>query len=341
VIVGPIVGLVVVLLVLTCAILCGAQEQFRHQCNHVKEPLTAYLKSGVRLANNRADLNVPFQIASTWNEATIQNWIRMDKSNWDLIRWKLQNAEIQNGTPNHCIDAGCNHGFYSFFMASFGCHTDCYEIQPELAAVAFKGTEANNMTHSVRVHLAGLSDKQTTMTFSGKDGTAFLTAEKGAPGSFDVPVYPASDCEYSHHYSVVKIDVEGFEIKTLAGMIPIIDKGIVDSLLVEIGPDRWERAGLNFADGYAILKRALQTYDCYVIIRNELDCANHIYPKESPGDLKLTGNQVLRRIPWTEAEAVFKHLGDGHDNCNFWFIRGDMSELTKAHPMSVYEYTPN
>jgi len=76
-------------------------------------------------------------------------------------------------------------------------------------------------------------------------------------------------------FEMVKVDVEGFEIRALRGMAKLIQEKRVGALFVEIGPARWARAGITLETGVAELQNmflASHDYDMFLSMRGDAAC---------------------------------------------------------------------
>ena len=276
------------------------------------------------LTSPKVLLPISYQLYSHHNQKHINYIITEDLPHWDLLRYQIQqNAKTRELV---CIDVGGNHGFYTFFMASAGCITQYFEIQNFFVSLVRRGIALNNISDRARVHHAGLSDARSAMHIDGFDGMAFLTAstEPGGPSSaVTVPVYRALDCiDPTGSYSVVKIDVEGFEIKVIEGMMELFKERRVGALLVEIGPTRWTRARVSIDAGVRALRKLPDFgYTSYVVIRVWRGCSNMPVVADSPRSVHLSYGAVLRLVERDDLNATVRYMNKVGYDCNFFFSR--------------------
>ena len=123
----------------------------------------------------------------------------------------------------------------------------------------------------------------------------------------------------------------------------MISKGLVETLLIEIAPNRWDRPGLTIDEGTTILSNVLKEYNAYIIIR-----AGGPYSETCPTSLMdsigmsssvgipLSFGQVLHMLTWDKMLTLMKTMATGNMDCNFWFIKGDMKELTTTKPIRSF-----
>jgi hypothetical protein len=130
--------------------------------------------------------------------------------------------------------------------------------------------------------------------------------------------------------SVMKIDVEGFEIRALKGAIQIIRQWGVGAILIEIAAKRWSWNNITLDEGIFVLEQVtpLGKYLPYVITRNDGGCpASHI--SKLHGIIEITNlsminmqngkyeiaPQIFRLTEWT---TLMIHMQDHDWSCNFW-----------------------
>lgn len=129
----------------------------------------------------------------------------------------------------------------------------------------------------------------------------------------------------------VKLDVEGFEIAVIQGgkQSLLHHQGQVGSLLVEVAPNRWSRAGIAMSTGVTEMLR-LQTdlfAYTYLLLRGEKSCSYELayttsLDKEIPATpvRLLSHNVQMHAISKAEElKAVLHAMLDRHSSCNFWF----------------------
>jgi len=96
-----------------------------------------------------------YTIVSDMKSDSVQYFIALDKSHWDLINWKLY--LMNDGKPNkNCIDLGGNIGTYSLHMASLGCHSHYFEMQSKLVNFATYSIHASSLQNNVSVYHLGI-----------------------------------------------------------------------------------------------------------------------------------------------------------------------------------------
>ena len=295
------------------------------QCNLI-DPAAQFKETQSReihlLTSPRVLQPVSYHLYSHHSQKHLNYIITEDLPHWDLIRWQIQQKSNQA-----CIDIGGNHGFYTYFMASLACETHYFEIQNFFVSMVRKGIAYNNISHLAHIHHAGLSDSRSTMHIDGFDGMAFLTTSsepRAASSAVTVPVYRAvPDCiDPKGSYSAVKIDVEGFEIKVIEGMMELLRERRIGALLVEVGPSRWTRARVSLLKGVQILESIADFgYNTYVIVRDWKGCSNMPVVPDSPLSVSLSYEAVMRLVGRDNINRTVQYMEQVGYDCNFFFTR--------------------
>jgi FkbM family methyltransferase len=294
---------------------------------------------GYQIADTSKLLPVHFQVATPGSANDVVRWMDDDIAHWDLMSWHfkwLQKHLHGDMKAFHCIDMGGNHGFYSYYLARLNCTVEMFEVQRELIEAEKNSVFLNHMEHEVLIHQLGVSDADSNMHIDGGGGTAFLT-DKPTASSYTVAVTSADKCLFHRpkHYSFIKIDVEGFEVRALHGLAETVEKTVIEAFLIEIGPGRWDRAGLDVPQGTSIINSVLASkFLCYIIVRNSDSCPAGAYPKVSEHDILLSGASYLRYLPWSEFLDVMTKMASKDFDCNFLFLRHSHSfvERLSAEP---------
>ncbi len=130
--------------------------------------------------------------------------------------------------------------------------------------------------------------------------------------------------------SVMKIDVEGFEIRTLKGTSQLIRGLGVGALLIKIAPNRWSWNNITMNEGISILEQVTLTgnYLSYIITRNDASCPiSKISKINSLIDIKnlsminmqngklAIAPQIFRLNEWT---TIIVNMKNNDWSCNFW-----------------------
>lgn len=287
-----------------------------------------------KIAETSSLLPVHFQVATYGNPRDVVAWMDDDVAHWDLMSWhfswlsKHLHGDIKS---YHCIDMGGNHGFYSYFLAKLNCTVEMFEVQRDMIEIEKNSVFLNNMQHEVLIHNLGVSDADSVMHINGQGGTAFLTDSPTA-SSYSVSVTSADKCLFHRpkHYAFIKIDVEGFEVRALHGLAETVASTVIEGFLIEIGPGRWDRAGLTVTQGSEIVSKVLESkFLCYIIVRNSDTCPAGAFSKVSEHDVLLSGASYLRYLPWNEFQTVMSHMAVKDYDCNFLFLRHSHSLIER------------
>ncbi len=156
------------------------------------------------------------------------------------------------------VDIGANLGIYSMHAAGLVGSEGCviaFEPDPEIFE-SLRRSSALNGPASIRCENLALSDRTSTCTFyrSWHGGANSLVPQDGRyKGSIEVPVetfdeYVARTGTDVSRVRLMKIDVEGEEARTVAGMIGVLRKAAWPDLWIEVrGPKGSTRAPDTFA----------------------------------------------------------------------------------------------
>lgn len=261
-------------------------------------------------------LPVKYRVAT--NEQRIGRYFQEKKisdegSNWDVINWQLSRYGKEH-RKLHCVDIGANHGIYTWHMASyFGCATQVFEMQEFLVNLMAATVHSNGLDRKVHIHKVGLSDARKTMEIGGFGGYGYLsssTSENAVSKANSVEVYPGDDCISHKPIALMKIDVEGFELRTLLGLKNLIKGKFVDAFHIEIGPKRWPRSEISVVEGISILKELLGDYYPHLILRNADSCPGKVWPIVHSSDVALSRWGVLKHLTWDQMNKLMASMGE-------------------------------
>lgn len=210
--------------------------------------------------------------------------INLDLSNWserhtyflgryyDLDLQLLMNQVLQtrDGAKvreiKRFVDIGANIGLISLHGASLvgnsGC-VDSFEPNPECCNRIKETLKQNNINH-VRLHQVGLSDQVGNFTLSvitEHSGMATFATPRNedremVSKSFEVPVLVGDDVimENSTPVTMIKIDVEGFELRVLKGLQKTLSTWY-PVIVTEVVKEWLNRAGTNRTEIYHYMKQ--------------------------------------------------------------------------------------
>lgn len=135
-------------------------------------------------------------------------------------------------TDDHFWDVGAAVGTYSCLAASAGARPVAFEPHPQNYARCKENFNLNNLNELVIAK--ALSDQQGTLQLPAEDGVGTGTYELTESGEIQVDTV-RGDVVNAPQPDVVKIDVEGHELRVLDGMEGIMDD--IRRVYVECHPD--------------------------------------------------------------------------------------------------------
>lgn len=163
------------------------------------------------------------------------------------------------------LDLGANHGVYAILAAAATGPTGrvhAFEPNPRLATLLRRSVEANGFTGHVAVHGSAVGDSIGTVDLSFTDqgsGGGVIRATDAPPvpdqERLRVPivaldtVFPAA--EFVVH--AIKMDIEGFEGRAVAGMRRLLERSREVRILMEFAPAMLRAAGSEPAGLFADL----------------------------------------------------------------------------------------
>jgi FkbM family methyltransferase len=152
---------------------------------------------------------------------------------------------------NTIVDIGANRGDFSLAVASMqpNARVIAFEPNPTIAAV-LRGDLLNNGVSNVEVRECALGEKLDKLTLH----VPFTNSGSASFGGFvaegykvEVPVRVGDEELRDFHADLIKIDVEGFELKTLRGLQktiercqPVIETELTEDNLARCGTSRSE-----------------------------------------------------------------------------------------------------
>lgn len=125
------------------------------------------------------------------------------------------------------VDVGASFGTWTLALAKRACRVVAYEPQPQVFGLLKTAVGANNL-HHVQVHNAAVGDNAGTVMIPDLDldtGVSFGSVSLLLPfigPRAEVPMVILDDTLAGEQVSFIKIDVEGYEDKVLAGATRVI-----------------------------------------------------------------------------------------------------------------------
>lgn len=147
------------------------------------------------------------------------------------------------------IDIGANVGYYTALAASkVGPQGKVLAVEP--SPYVYRKLEEmvrKNRLEQVRTYAFALGEEAGTanLVLPAKGNHAPTLLLKSGVASFEVPVRTLDDClaEWNINYvDLIKIDVEGFELRLLRGALRALDRGAIGAILCEFN-DYWLKLG--------------------------------------------------------------------------------------------------
>ncbi|WP_058185359.1 FkbM family methyltransferase [Terracidiphilus gabretensis] len=135
------------------------------------------------------------------------------------------------------IDIGANSGAYTVLACGFiGSRGYCFEPVPSTYSRLLDNLFINQLQSRVTALNLGLSDQEEEILFSRDHdaGNHALADHETDLASIHVPVCTLDSVLSAESPSMIKIDVEGFETKVLAGAKETLSKSSLHSIIMEL-----------------------------------------------------------------------------------------------------------
>jgi FkbM family methyltransferase len=141
------------------------------------------------------------------------------------------------GPDDLFVDIGANVGSYTILAcAAKGAKGICFEPVPSTFERLMDNLRINNLVERVEARNIGLSDREDDLVFTtGEDTTNHIVGgDEQASSAVRVQVLPLDTILRGRAPSMLKIDVEGFEMRVLAGAHQVLGKEGLHSVIMEL-----------------------------------------------------------------------------------------------------------
>jgi FkbM family methyltransferase len=157
---------------------------------------------------------------------------------------------------DHFVDIGANVGTYTI-LASGVCGSASTAIEPvaSTASALQKNVEINRLNERVRIEVAAVGDEAGEVSVSNEQDCTNHVLGPGEAGSYEkVALQTLDDLLAGNSASLIKVDVEGFEINVLKGGERTFSDPRLKAVIMEVnGSGR--RYGVEDSDLLAELKK--------------------------------------------------------------------------------------
>ena len=179
----------------------------------------------------------------------------------NLSEWLVQH--LSHGDV--VIDAGANVGYFSLLSAQCVGPTGrviAFEPVPAFAAALRDNADHSGLTDIIELHQVAVSDRNgTTQVYVADASNRGMSSTELVPGyetCVSVPVARAEACvdrAYWARIRLVKVDVEGDELRALAGMRVLLD-ALEDgaAVVVEVAGDRLDARGETVEEAMTLMR---------------------------------------------------------------------------------------
>eukprot|EP01099_Mayorella_cantabrigiensis_P008025 TRINITY_DN7385_c0_g1_i1.p1 TRINITY_DN7385_c0_g1~~TRINITY_DN7385_c0_g1_i1.p1 ORF type:complete len:400 (-),score=101.02 TRINITY_DN7385_c0_g1_i1:335-1492(-) len=226
------------------------------------------------------------------------------------------------------VDAGANLGYFTTYSAVMGCRVISFEPQPRLGVLFRTSLALNGVSKRVTLHnniiTSNPRDTKPLKIVYQPGCWACSFVEYAEPGdrstsnSFIIPPIKIDDA-VDEDVLLLKIDVEGFEVKALTSAEHLLTTRKVENILIEWSPTRWPRCGTTLEEGTAWLERL---YDMGYTVRH------YNLRMEYPRDGLLEYSWPIMGLTWEIPRHKLRHMnewltgGQSHfKEANLWFAK--------------------
>jgi FkbM family methyltransferase len=144
------------------------------------------------------------------------------------------------------VDVGANFGWYSCLFAKIADRVILYEPDPANASLLERNLKLNDAANYT-LQRAAVGSRKTTGTLhkahKSNPGAHTLVGGAYSSGQLTVPVVTLDETVPAGPISLMKIDIEGFELEALRGGREVLSRTKV--LVIEFSPDFLRRGGYN------------------------------------------------------------------------------------------------
>ena len=295
-----------------------------------------YPKEKIIKSNLSSPTYPQFQLASNTQSNVLSSWITADAVNFGLLGRYLLEYEIAHNYQlpgSHLmIDAGGNHGTYGFYAASFNQSVYIFEVLLDYWIVIQESLRLNpHLSNRMTLYPLGVGNQHQQWKISPGEGLTRLDSVQSnlKNDSTTIHVYSLDDFIFQS-VSVLKIDIEGFEIRALQGAQQLISKFGVGAILIEIASKRWSWYQISIDEGISVLEQvtSIGHYSSYIIARNDQSCPaseigllNGITRTTNLSMLHLqTGKyeNASNMFHLSEWKTIMVEMKKKDWSCNFW-----------------------
>ena len=221
------------------------------------------------------------------NNALIYNYGKDDYISKSLVNfgtWEPNITSIfyniieKNGTNNTVIDIGCNIGYYSLICAKHKNVSNVYSVDGNSKNITMMSLSCKrNELFNVNLFNNCISDKVTYYKETNKEfvesigniGGMSFEESNNIDGIISTTIDNLIDENKINNVLIMKIDIEGGELKALKGAVKTLNTNIVKNIIIEVTP-KFNNDGGNILN---ILKEA--NYIMYNIPHKETGKLNY------------------------------------------------------------------
>ena len=283
-----------------------------------------------------------FRVVASTLGKNLHSWIDADRVHFGLLGRFFREYELvypqRRAGINLMIDAGGNHGTYAFYAATFNQSVQIFEVLPKYAFIIAESMRINSQWNGrITLHRFGVSDQPGRWKILPDEGTTrldFLPANVDR-NELDDDLLVTSrtaplDQFIFQRISLLKIDVEGFEIRALKGAYRALQVFGVGAILIEIAPARWNWNNITVDEGIHVLEYVskIGQFSNYLIARSDATCPREKFSRfdgfvktKSLSMLNMSTGQsefapdVYQFFNWT---SLIREMTLNRWDCNFW-----------------------
>lgn len=166
-----------------------------------------------------------------------------------IVNWVTANIQPRG----LFVDVGANFGWYSCLFAKMADQVVLFEPEPSNASLLERNLRLNGATN-YKLYQAAAGSAESTATLhkahKGNPGAHSLVGGGYSAGNMMVPVVRLDDTVPPGPISLLKMDIEGFELEALRGGRDTLSR--TQALVIEFTPDFLKRGGYNPSELWAM-----------------------------------------------------------------------------------------